>query len=223
MQRRFKVAVFAVVIFILGIIPLANAQQDIIDNLKIDTIKSIQVRDGGNIFLDVKTIIKNLNEKEIRLRKSTFTFSFGSTCKCEKDYTKKETAFDAPPKPECDVIASKNDIEDKNKEIGTAQKPYYIPMDCDNGEDIYLKPQIDNIVVFHVNIGRSPGESFGNLMHIMNCIGYPEIKTPFINIKGMFDLGVKSAKGWSEVVSVKIEWLFTPGIQEKVNFMEGAK
>ncbi len=230
MKKRITGIVLAV-LFVLGFIPSANAQQDVIEKLKIDRIRSIQVREeGDNIFLDVKTIISNANDKEIRLRKGTFTFHFGSAYKPGKELTKKEIAFNSlTSKGDCDVVASKDEIEDKNKKIGDAEKPFFIPFACEEAEDIILKPQgsgaekVENIVVFHVKIGRNPSGAFESLMHIMNCIGYPEIKTPRISIEGNFYLGMLSERGWSEVQSVKIEWLFTPDVQKKVDFMEGAK
>ncbi len=57
-------------------------------------------------------------------------------------------------------------------------------------------------------------------MHLMNCIGNPEVKIPEISIVGKFDLGMRSNKGWSEMEAVKIEWLFIPSLEgDRVNFM----
>jgi hypothetical protein len=77
--------------------------------------------------------------------------------------------------------------------------------------------------MFHVNIGGSEMKAFESLMQMMNCTAYPGIKTPHLNIIGKFDLGVRSAKGWSDVEKVKIEWLFHPIVQDKVAFLTAAE
>ncbi len=93
-MRRMIGIVFSVILFF-GAASAANAQQEVIDNLKIVSIKSVQVRDkddSGNkldyIYLDVQTNITNSNERELRLRKGTFNFYASATYR--RDAAKKE-------------------------------------------------------------------------------------------------------------------------------------
>ncbi|OQX27170.1 MAG: hypothetical protein BWK80_06660 [Desulfobacteraceae bacterium IS3] len=252
MRKRIAGIVLSVV-FVLSFFASANAQEDLIDKLKVVSIKSFQVREEkDNIFLDIQVNITNSNDKEIRLSNGTFTFSLSSVY--NKDVTKKETGDKGPDckKPlccedavrsECDAITPKGEVADKKREIGSAKAPFFIPyykyaekgkegkepllvreICCQNVDEIYLKPgEEDNILMFHVNIGTSPMKAFENLMHVMKCTGYPGIKTPHINIEGRFDLGVRSAKGWSSAESVRIEWEFVPKIQSNVEFYTAAE
>lgn len=244
MQKRITGIVLSV-LFVLGFIASANAQEDVIDKLKVVSIRSIQVREEkDNIFMDIQTNITNSNDKEIRLSDGTFTFTLSAFY--NKDVTRKETGYNGPDckkplccegqaKSDCDAITPKGEASDEEKEIGSAKSPFFIPnynyaekekdgkelpvreICCQNVEEIYLKPGGDeNIVIFHLNLGVSRAKAFENLMHVMNCTAYPGIKTPHINIKGRFDLGVRSAKGWSSAEAVKIEWLFIPKIEPNV-------
>lgn len=209
---------------ILGLATGAAAQQNVIDNLKIESIKSVQVREeADNFYLDIKVNITNSNDRLIRLTKGDFIFSIRS------EYIGKVTIGELSHKAveggsSCNVVVKQEgDEADKEKEIGVADPPFFVAEDCHtDNEEIFLKPGGDgqpNIVMFHVNIGKSHQQASSVLMHIMNCIGYPAIKKPNINIKGKFELGIKSDKGWSMVRDVIIEWIFIPEIQDKVNFM----
>lgn len=246
MTKRLLV-IFMMLAFVLGGIVAANAQQDIIENLKVASIKSVQVRKGNNdFFLDVKVSIENANKKELRLRRGKFEFSIGSTY---NEDTPKGKIMAKSPKPgaacndlkgECfEQIASKGHPADESKNIGTAVAPFFIPhykyvdeggklvreICCQDSDVIYLKPtgtDENNIVMFHVNIGGSEMKAFASLMQMMNCTAYPGIKTPHLRIKGSFDLGARSTKGWSEVEKVKIEWLFHPAVQDEVDFLTAA-
>jgi len=244
--------IFMMLAFVLGGIATAFAQQDIIENLEVVSIKSVQVRQGNNnLFLDVKVNIKNANKKELRLRDGKFEFFIASTY--NEDTPKGEIMHSSPkPGAKCDdlkgecfeQIASKGHTADESKYIGTAVAPFFIPhykyvtkedgkddklireICCQDSDVIYLRPtgsDEENIIMFHVNIGGSEMKAFASLMQMMNCTAYPGIKTPHLRIKGKFDLGVRSSKGWSDVEKVKIEWLFNPSVQHKVPFLTAAE
>ncbi len=258
MQKRIMGIVLSV-LFVLSFFASANAQPDeVIDKLKVVSIKSIQVREeSDNIFMDIQTTITNSNEKEIKLTKGTFTFLLSAVY--NRDVEGKERDHDGPEckksfccggdsedekkaKSDCYSVKPKGERADDEKEIGTAKSPFFIPnynyvekekdgkelpvreICCQNVDEIYLKPGGDeNVVMFHVNLGASRMKAFENLMHVMNCTGYPGTKTPHIYIKGRFDLGMRSAKGWSSVEAVNITWEFVPKIQSNVEFYTAAE
>ncbi len=154
MKKQFGMLVLTV-IFVLGIISAANAQQELIENLKVVSIKSIQVREGkNNIFLDVKVNITNNNDREIRLGKSDKgKFEFFLSSVYSREIATKEIAYNGPiPKADCDaIVKTQGDFADEKKEIGIATKPFFVPeyeyrendkvikkLDCENVDDIYL-------------------------------------------------------------------------------------
>ena len=174
--------------------------------------------------MDVKVSLKNSNEKKIRFKQGAFQFFAGSTYgnKDRKtDILQKEIAFNSKIKSKCDtLIAAKGDPADPEQLIGKASAPFFIPDGCNDVQDIVLNPGgVENLVVFHVHIGRSEKQAFAEITHLLNCIGNPSVKTPYINIKGEFDLGIRSPRGWTEVEKVRIEWKFVPEFQDRVNFM----
>ncbi len=194
------------VIFVMGMIPVASAQQDVIGNLKVVSIKTIQIRPEENtIFMDMEVAIENSNSMTIRLRNGDFDFFIGSK------YTKPE--YRKNPPPDCEGVIIR---EDKVKKIGTAKK-----RGKSNDIELVTGEGNPNIVKFRVDVGKSRPQAFEAISHMLNCIGYREFKYPLINIGGKFELGVRSDRGWSMVESVKIEWNFCPETQKKVDFFPG--
>jgi hypothetical protein len=213
-----------------GFITSTYGQENVIENLKIVAIKSIQVREEPHdIFLDITTAIRNSNPQQIKLSNGKFVFSIQSIYK--KDVLKKEIIYKAS-EADCDMIVKrKGDIANEKSEVGEAKSPFFRRENCTDVEEIILKPEAEveepekvNYVMFHVNIGPGTSRAFNVLRNLMNCIGNPDVKTAQILINGEFDLGVRSPRGWSSVKSVRINWLFIPEIEkDKVNFMTTAE
>ncbi len=83
-------------------------------------------------------------------------------------------------------------------------------------KDILLKSKQSEIVTFKVEMGRDELSVLETTIHILNFIGDTTAKNRNFFIKGRFDLGIKSSKGWSYGEAVRVEWMFCPTIQEEL-------
>lgn len=193
---------YIVAIFVLLFVFTSDiaAQEYFVDKIHIDSIQRIQINDNT---LEVDVVISNNNNKTLRFVSGVFEFYFGSTInrkncliegvyeRCKEDRIWYRSCGNPDPK----------------KKIGT--DPDF------NSEEIC--PGQKSLLEFQIQLEPTKSEA---IEHILNCIGDPCCKKPYINIVGPFELGVESEKGWTTGRDLKIEWEFEPKTQEEKVLLE---
>jgi len=187
---------FAVVlVFAFGFVALSTAQEDVVDKISIKAIKKIEVNKTDNSML-VTVVINNANEKGLQFRKGQFAFHMGA---------KDNKGIKDNDLPELELGKQVDHNSTETTVRNTKENGIIIPND---------NSEVDFI------IGMS-ADSFGVLAHIINCIGNPSEREPYIKISGEFELAMKSDKGWTSARDLKIDWIFKPSVPDKLNFMTG--
>ena len=171
---------------------------DIIENMRVIKIESVEVQplqESAVHYLNVIAELKNENDKDIKLTKSDFEFFI-------------------------------NDAKTGSKDVGAAACIAILPetgpevIDLCQGkkEDILLLSNKSTRVLFAVEMGRKR-PVLETVIDILNFIGKPTEGRSFL-IKGRFDLGIKSSRGWSYGEAVRVEWGFCPDIQNELPLHE---
>lgn len=189
---RFTIRAAAIIsILLCGFSFNVNAQEFIVDKIGIEAIQRIQiVKSGGLDVLEVFVIIRNDNDKTLRFTKGKYEFYFGSKQRSNECL-----------RPSCCPRLTTCSEHDELLKIGSQSG-----IDYDS-----ICPKSNNILKFIITM-----ESVDALKHIMNCIGDPCCKKPYLKIIGEFELGVKSDKGWTTGRDLGIEWIFQPQTQGEV-------
>lgn len=81
------------------------------------------------------------------------------------------------------------------------------------------QPAIPTLVRFSVEMGADFAAAFDPVTHLVNFAGIPSAGD-YLFVRGKFDLGIKSAKGWSYGQAVRVEWMFCPDIQNQLPLEE---
>lgn len=185
----------------------AQTTGDIIENMGVVRIESVEVyptEEQARHHLNIVAELKNDNEKDLKLADAEFEF-FIQDVK-NPDYMinigSAECIFNIP---------------------GNAPRPIEIVPNwvCEGGkkEDIVLEAKTSKRVLFAVEMGRDKLSVLETTIHILNFLGKPQEGRYFF-IKGRFDLGIKSTKGWSYGEAIRVEWMFCPDIQNELPLHE---
>lgn len=75
-------------------------------------------------------------------------------------------------------------------------------------------------VKFLVELGTDQSAVFDTLAHLVNFSGRRPAEDLYLFIRGKFNLGIKSEKGWTYGEAVKVEWMFCPTIQDSLPLSE---
>lgn len=208
MKRSIQLLVLTMV-FVLSMTSFAIGQTtgDIIENMGVVRIESVEVyptEEQARHHLNIVAELKNDNEKDLKLAEAEFEF-FIQDVK-NPDYMvnigSAECIFNIPanaPRP-IEIV------------------PNWI---CEGGkrEDILLEAKTSKRVLFAVEMGRDKLSVLETTIHILNFLGKPQEGRYFF-IKGRFDLGIKSTKGWSYGEAIRVEWMFCPDIQNELPLHE---
>jgi len=167
---------------------VAISQSNPTDNIGIEAISKIEVKDN---ILEVTVQINNSNAQVVKIRKG-------------KDEEKSifKFKFGAIQKDASEVNSTTITVQ--AEEIGKDSNFNSTDMDVNSTQG----------QVFKLDMG---GDSCKILGHIMNCIGNPGLQKPYIEVNGIFELGVKSSKGWTYARDLEIDWLFIPKTPSSVN------
>ncbi len=194
---------------VLSIVSFATAQNtaDIIENIGVIRIESVEVYptdERAVHHLNIVAELKNDNEKDLKLTETDFEFFI-------QDVNNPDYMINIG---EADCIYNLPD---------TAPSPFVLEPDwtCEGGQtdDILLEAQQARRVLFAVEMGRDKLSVLETTIHILNFLGKPQEGRYFF-IKGRFDLGIKSSKGWSYGEAIRVEWMFCPTIQNELPLHE---
>lgn len=189
--------VMMLVVFSVSVVAIAQSPMDIVDKMGVVSIKSVEVqptKESAVHYLNVLTELKNDNDKELKLTKADFTFFIQDV---------KNTNYMVDIGPAACII---NDVPNAN-----------LPVDfvCPGKkDDIILPPNAVVNVLFAVEMGRNR-PVLETIIHILNFVGKP-LEGRYLFIKGRFDLGIKSERGWTYAEALRVEWMFCPTIQDKL-------
>lgn len=172
-----------------------------IENIKVIAVKSIQVRPEGELtYLDVKTAIANTNAQRLQLRKRALTFFIGAVARNEAGEEIKATGLPLG----ADLTAEGIVLEPELRVVGET-------------------PEGINEVTFYINLGSDPAQVAAILTHLLNAMGNPAEKAPFMSVKGSGEVGLYTAsakEGWT-FWSGDIDWELKPSLQPGFLFYYG--
>ena len=171
---------------------------DIIENMRVIKIESVEVQplqESAVHYLNVIVELKNENDKDIKLTDSEFEFFIH-----DKEHGPKDVGIAS-----CIINLQPDDKKENFICPGTK-------------EEILLPSQQSVRVLFAVEMGRKR-PVLETVIDILNFIGKPTEGRSFL-IKGRFDLGIKSSRGWSYGEAVRVEWGFCPDIQNELPLHE---
>ena len=175
-----------------------GAATELIDKMKVDKIKKMQVlqeEKSKNYYMLIDVVVKNENDKELILTGNEFNFSI---CRSEKGKSEKERYAECQKK----------------------ESPLVTFIGTDKHEDIPLasgskESPSENSVQFKVDLTGEANVVLERTVALLNFVGDPQTDRTFF-IKGNFNLGVKTAQGWTYADQIRVEWQFCPKLQEQL-------
>lgn len=139
-----------------------------------------------NHYLDITLEITNKYDRDLRLANAEFEFFI----------------YDAEAKP---IVIDEKDKKPREMiPVGKSALDKDIDLESNPGN---AKEKIKRLELA-VALGSEQAVVFDTITHILNFVGKPAGRYFFI--KGQFDLGIKSEKGWSYGETMGIRWMFCP-------------
>jgi hypothetical protein len=151
-------------------------------------------------------------------------------------YARQRPSAAAPPL--LDILVEMSNQNDRDLKIASASFEFFIHDPEAPGELISIgvdhsyqdqeidlpakpaeQPAIPTLVRFSVGMGADCAAAFDPLTHLVNFAGIPS-DDDYLFVRGKFDLGIKSSKGWSYGQSVQVEWMFCPDVQNQLPLEE---
>ena len=194
-----KKLTFSVALWLMGSVvncAVGRAQdiEGVIAKIDILAIKSLHIRiESSTTYLDITTVIANLNDQPIKMRHWELEFLIGTM-----------TAADI-----------NEETLDGGETLGIDQRAEEMLL---KPEEQALKRHAEglNEMIFKVNMGRNDVQVGKLLSLVLNALGNPSEHAPMITIRGTAEMGryAASHKRW-EFQSGGIEWQLKPRLQPR--------
>lgn len=202
MRKALDVLVVSIMLVVgISAVGFAQSPADVIEKIGVIRIESVEVQpieEKAVHYLNIVTELKNDNDKDIKLAEGEFDFFIQDVKNPDFMVNIGQAAciYNVPP-----------------------ADPLQIPLCQGNKEDILVEAGTSKEVIFSVEMGRGQLSVLETVIHILNFIGKPS-PDRFLFIKGRFDLGMKSKKGWTYGEALRVEWMFCPTMQDELPLRE---
>jgi hypothetical protein len=120
---------------------------------------------------------------------------------------------------ECDFSFFIHDEEAIGEMIEVGKDLSYKTVDIDLPSNPESNPGKVVQVKFSVELGSDQSLVFDRIAYLLNFTGKPT-EEDYLFIRGRFNLGMKSDKGWTYGEAVRVEWMFCPTIQDSLPLTE---